>query len=114
MCPRLNTLDVTDCYLITDVGIVRLAEGCPKLKNLSKLNITDVSLIRLAEVYPNLHTLGLAWCLSITEMGINKLAKGCVNLRSLDLYDCHIKVAAMEKLSKKYPKLKIHRTQWGN
>jgi hypothetical protein len=113
-CPHLYTLDVSDYNLITDVGIVRSAERCPKLENLnlnnihaSRINITDVSLIRLAEVCPSLRSLGLAWYLSITEMGINKLTEGCVKLRSLDLCDLNITVTAMRKVSKRYPNLQI-------
>jgi hypothetical protein len=51
-CRNIESLDISDCQSITDVGISRIAECCPNLNRLYMSrchNITDTSMIKLAE-----------------------------------------------------------------
>lgn len=60
-CPQLTYLNVFESFDITDLGIIALAKGCPKLSslNLSGCNITDAAVKALLENCKNLSKLDI-------------------------------------------------------
>ena len=89
-CPNLATVNLLNCELITDAGLGTLAVGCPNLTtvNLSGSFVTDAGLGKLAECCPNLATLDLARNQKVTDIGLGKLAVGCPILATLRVCGC--------------------------
>jgi len=92
-CPNLKTLDLRACELISDEGIISIAENCPQLVNLNLGRhtngglITDLSLNSIAK-NTKIETLGMAGC-SITDRGIWEIAYHCSDsLSRLSLNNC--------------------------
>lgn len=57
---------------MTDCGVFSISEPCPHLESIdiayqSSSNITDESVIKIAETYPNLLSLNLYYCSLITN-----------------------------------------------
>ncbi|KAK6943214.1 Leucine-rich repeat [Dillenia turbinata] len=75
-CPRLNTLEIRGCPLVTSLGLTAIAVGC---KQLSKLdikkcyNINDAGMIPLAHFAQNLRQINLSYS-SVTDVGLLSLA----------------------------------------
>lgn len=78
---EVTDLRLDKCLGVTDVGLAKIAVGCPKLERLS-----------------------LKWCFEITDLGIDLLSKKCVNLKHLDISYLKVtseslrSIARMEKL----------------
>jgi hypothetical protein len=89
-CPHLLDLDPSFCVNITDDSLIRIVELCPRLKTLKLeiCQITDRSIIRIAEGYPNLYSFKLRCCDQKTDMSMIQLADACHNLHILDLSYC--------------------------
>jgi hypothetical protein len=86
-CPRLHSLDVGACG-ITDIGLIRISEMCPDLHELNVAGcekLTDASIIRLVSGCPNLCDLDLSFCLGLTDSGVVTLSKGLPNMTSLKI-----------------------------
>ena len=68
-CPNLNHLDLCECNRMTDVGLERLAVGCPNLNdlNLCGCQVTGVGLERMA---------------AVTGVGLERIAAGFPNLHA--------------------------------
>ncbi|CAK0737833.1 hypothetical protein CVIRNUC_000955 [Coccomyxa viridis] len=120
--PRLKSIDLSGCQLVTDRGIQALTSSC---KNLDTVNIsscyelsdrafeslgscrslqtidacgcerlTDIGLQALAENAGKLRSVNLGWCEGVTEEGVQSLARCCRQLEVLDLCGC-VKVQDM-------------------
>lgn len=79
---RLHTLDLTSCDLISDSGIISIANAnnCPNLciLVLSRIRIIgDSSTMRLAEKCRFLHTVNFSFCRGLSDIGLLKLAEAC-------------------------------------
>jgi len=70
----LRELVVDKCLGVTDVGLAKVAVGCPRLEKLS-----------------------VKWCREISDIGIELLAKKCPELRSVDI--SYLKVASLKFVS---------------
>jgi hypothetical protein len=69
--------DLRKNLAITDIGLCKVAEGCPKLNTIDLSNckkITDVSVIKMVELCPNLQSLNLTRCPGVTDISILKIA----------------------------------------
>jgi hypothetical protein len=106
-------LNLQGCGNITDSSIIRIAEGCPDLRSLNVSTdptsipiVTDVSVIRLAEKYPKLNSLNLRNCVNITDASIIKLSKGCPDIHTLQTHNCHGVTMKLKKLREIFPYLK--------
>jgi hypothetical protein len=68
----LQVLNLADCTNITDTSIIQIAEKCHNLKELdiSECPITDLSLMKIAECCPNIESLATMDCLDITDSGL--------------------------------------------
>ena len=132
-CPKLHTLDlygtdVTDDGLIrlgevcralkkiklwsregeiTDIGLTKLAEGCPKLEEFifAAGDLTDKTLFSLAQHCPALHTVNVGSCRMITDDGVASLAYNCVGLHKLDLSSTKVSDTGLAKLAEGCPSL---------
>ena len=61
-CPQLQSLNISECVIITDAGIIALATGCTQLQSLN-----------------------IGGCHNITDEGIRALANGCPQLQFLNI-----------------------------
>ena len=93
--PGLKSLDLSGSYdfpmKITNVGILKIVEGCRQLQSLNLVycvKVTDVGIIKIGEGCPQLQSLDLSCCSQVTDVGITKIGEGCPQLQSLDLFYC--------------------------
>ena len=91
-CIYLKTLDISCCENITDEGIRDLSCGCHLITtlNLSGLNISNQSLVYIANNCPNLQDIDLCSCPFITDFGVSYLANKCKLLQHVDLASTEI------------------------
>ncbi|XP_057870554.1 uncharacterized protein LOC131077147 isoform X2 [Cryptomeria japonica] len=115
LCPRLVSLDVSHCLLVTDNGLRAISKGCLELKklvlkgcrqvmslgiegfegfrNLEQLQVegsgfTDPGLMGVGRSCRCLLRLGLEGCSRVTESGLKKVMEDCRLLRRVNLKDC--------------------------
>jgi hypothetical protein len=78
-CPNLTTLDISGCTIISDLGIDSLVKFCPLLSSLDLSlcrYITQRGISAIAVGYPKLISLSISCCgENITESSIIKLAR---------------------------------------
>ena len=89
--PQLQSLNLSNCWNITDEGITAVANGLPQLQSLnidSCNNITDEGIRALASGLHQLQSLNIADCDNITDTGIRAVASGLPQLQSLNIADC--------------------------
>ncbi|XP_044049322.1 dynein regulatory complex subunit 6 isoform X1 [Siniperca chuatsi] len=99
---NLQYLDISLCYKVRDIGIQCLTEGSSSTK-LRELNvshcsqITDVSVMRIAQRLCKLYHLNLSYCERLTDMSLEWLSGS--SICSLDISGCNIQdqgLAALE------------------
>lgn len=54
-------------------------------ENAETCSLTDAGLIALADGFPRIEDLSLIWCPNVSSFGLRSLAQRCTSLRSLDL-----------------------------
>ncbi|RWW72029.1 hypothetical protein BHE74_00020180 [Ensete ventricosum] len=86
-CPCLESVDLSHCVGVGDreAAALAAAEGLRMLRLDKCLRVTDVGLAKLAVGCPALENLRIKWCLEISDIGIELLAKKCQDLRVLDI-----------------------------
>ncbi|URD79708.1 F-box LRR-repeat protein 3 [Musa troglodytarum] len=86
-CPHLEAVDLSHCVGVGDreAAALAAAAGLRELWLDKCLGLTDVGLAKVAVGCPALEMLGIKWCLEISDIGIELLAKKCQNLRVLDI-----------------------------
>ena len=90
--PAVESLDLSGCYNVTDIGIAHALTA--NVLSLTRLNlslckqITDSSLGRIAQHLPNLQDLDLGGCCNVTNAGLLLVAWGLKRLKSLNLRSC--------------------------
>lgn len=86
-CPSLEKIDVSNCDAFGDreAAALSCAGGLKELKMNRCLNVTDVGLAKIAVGCPKLEKLSLEWCLEIGDMGVDLLCKKCQDLKFLDV-----------------------------
>ncbi|XP_011697749.1 PREDICTED: F-box/LRR-repeat protein 14 [Wasmannia auropunctata] len=90
--PNLESLSLSGCYHLTDIGITNAF--CQEYPSLTELNlslckqVTDASLSRIAQYLKNLEHLELGGCCNITNTGLLLIAWGLKKLKRLDLRSC--------------------------
>lgn len=91
---HLRSLVLTDCFNVTDAGVVNMAQKCHKLEELAldrcakSEKITDTSCAALGEHCPKLRIINLAGCRFLTDAALQWLASGCGGaLEHLNLAD---------------------------
>jgi F-box and leucine-rich repeat protein GRR1 len=87
----LRILDLTNCMEIQDVGVQKIVEAAPRLRNLV-LNkcrrITDRAISAITRLGKNLHYIHLGHCSQITDAGLQQLIRQCNRIRYIDLANC--------------------------
>jgi hypothetical protein len=91
-CGRwLKKLELSGCINITYMSVIRIADGCPNLIELDLSdcdNINDRNVMRIAVSHPNLVKLDISRCSYITNLSVTKIADSCPNLTDLSLRRC--------------------------
>jgi F-box/leucine-rich repeat protein 2/20 len=92
-CPRLEAVDLCHCVAAGDREMAALAaaSGLRELVMDKCLGVTDVGLAKVAVGCPGLEKLSVKWCREISDIGVELLAKKCPELRSVDI--SYLKVA---------------------
>jgi F-box/leucine-rich repeat protein 2/20 len=86
-CPRLEAVDMSHCVAAGDREMAALAAaaGLRELVMDKCLGVTDVGLAKVAVGCPGLQRLSAKWCREISDIGIELLANKCPDLRSVDM-----------------------------
>ncbi|KAG4398144.1 hypothetical protein GLYMA_10G286666v4 [Glycine max] len=93
----LQSLDVTLCTRLTDMGLSVVAKGCCDLRILRMAAckfVTDGVLVALSKNCHDLEELRLELT-SITDDGLISLASGCHHIKILNLYLCQRNLEAL-------------------
>jgi hypothetical protein len=76
-CPKLTSVNLTQCHDVTGAGVAALAAGLPQLLSVDLSycsRITDVGITALGESCPELESVNLRCCTNVTDAGIAALA----------------------------------------
>lgn len=86
-CVNLESVDVSYCSAFGDREAAALSSAVAlKELNLDKcLYLSDVGLAKIAIGCPKLEKLSLKWCFDISDIGIELLSKKCAQLKRLDI-----------------------------
>ena len=88
----LRILDLTACYLLTDLAVERIIDSAPRLRILVLAKcgeITDRSVHAITKLGRNLHDIHLGRCNQITDDAMKELVKCCNRIRYIDLAGCN-------------------------
>jgi hypothetical protein len=91
--PQLTYLSVTQCFELSDISILKVAECCAVLRtlllsDLFNVNVTDVSIIVLIQKCPLLENLCLEGCELLTDSVLIEISQCAYNLTSLNIKEC--------------------------
>lgn len=105
LCPKLQHVDLSGLYGITDAGILPLLESCEEgLVNVNLsgcLNLTDEVVLTLARLHgETIEVLNLDGCRRITDASLVAIAGNCLVLNDLDLSSCAITDSGVSVLSR--------------
>ncbi|QIW94887.1 hypothetical protein AMS68_000405 [Peltaster fructicola] len=87
----LRILDLSDCNEITDKGVEKIIQICPRLRNLILAKcrqLTDRAVFAITRLGKNLHYIHLGHCGHITDASVKALANACNRIRYIDLACC--------------------------
>ena len=88
--PRLTEISLGNLPIL-DEGIIAIAKGCPMLEKISlycNSNITDMSVTEIAKKCPKLTTIKISYCRKITDKSIIAIGQGCPKLNVLNISGC--------------------------
>ncbi|KAL6653739.1 hypothetical protein ACP70R_008663 [Stipagrostis hirtigluma subsp. patula] len=100
-CPRLEAVDLSHCPAAGDREMAALAAAAG-LRDLALdkcLAVTDVGLAKVAVGCPGLERLSIRWCREISDIGVELLAKKCRRLRSVDISYLKVTNESLRSLS---------------
>ncbi|WOL12170.1 hypothetical protein Cni_G20935 [Canna indica] len=100
-CPLLEAVDLSHCVGLgdRDAAALAAAAGLRELRLDKCLSLTDVGLAKVAVGCPGLKKLGIKWCLEISDIGIDLLAKKCQDLMELDISYLKISNKSIQSIS---------------
>lgn len=89
----LRRVELAGCRLLSDVGLMSLAERCgsaDKLRDVSfaATRVTDRGAAALAAACPRLRRVDLSRCAAVTDDGVRALAVGCRRLERVSFAGC--------------------------
>lgn len=88
--PQLLTVDLSDCYDLTDAGVTPLLASCRGIEILDLtfcMKLTDATARAIAQNCPHLRILNLSFLPKITDAGVQEIASKCRRLFRLELGD---------------------------
>ncbi|KAL2135330.1 hypothetical protein VTI74DRAFT_8983 [Chaetomium olivicolor] len=92
-CPRLQGLNISGCFRVSNESLIRLARSCRYIKRL-KLNdctqLDDEAVLAFAENCPNILEIDLHQCRSVSNEPITTLFTKGKALRELRLANCEL------------------------
>ncbi|KAL4144557.1 hypothetical protein PRNP1_013686 [Phytophthora ramorum] len=86
-CLVLQTLILSGCEMLSDVGMDWLASGCTALTHLDVSGcsaLTDLSMRAISESMLQLRHLNIRHCARVSDQGVRRLSMGCPELIHLD------------------------------
>lgn len=89
-CQKLKELCMSRT-LITDVGVISIAENCRDLQLLEishNDSITDASISLIAFLCSDIRVLRVSWCVGVTDESIFNVAINCAYIEQLFVRDC--------------------------
>ncbi|XP_062183086.1 F-box/LRR-repeat protein 3-like [Phragmites australis] len=100
-CPRLEAVDLSHCVAAGDreMAAVAAAAGLRELALDKCLAVTDMGLAKVAVGCPGLERLSVKWCREISDIGVELLAKKCRELRSVDISYLKVSNESLRSLS---------------
>ncbi len=92
-CTRLQSLDISNCWELSDATFGAIATMCRDLLSLTMCAcrqpaVTDAALVSIGAGCTNLRHLSIGGCTQITDIAITGIIKGCRHLQSLDVSGC--------------------------
>lgn len=107
--PELVELDLDGCDQISESGFQRLSKGKRifEVLSISRTDVSDASVILLAEQQKGLRKLNISRCNHVTEEGIIEALRLAKNLLELDCNFCNISNSLVEELRTRYPNVQI-------
>ena len=112
-CKQLKVLWCGLCPLISDAGVLAIAENCSLLESIAMTRcslLTDISVIAVVKMCPNLRALKIAGLENITDASILEIAEHAHNLETLDINDVddnNVTSDAVVTVAKRCFKLKL-------
>uniref|UniRef100_A0A7N0VN47 F-box/LRR-repeat protein 15-like leucin rich repeat domain-containing protein n=1 Tax=Kalanchoe fedtschenkoi TaxID=63787 RepID=A0A7N0VN47_KALFE len=100
-CRNLERLDVSHSLEFGDRECAAMAwgGGLREVRMDKCLNVTDVGLVKVAVGCPKLESVSLKWCLEVTDMGIDLLVRKCQGLKSLDISYLQVTNESLKSIS---------------
>ncbi|KAF8929634.1 Dynein regulatory complex subunit 6 [Dissophora ornata] len=93
-CQYLETINLSYCRQLTDLGLFSVAKFCRRnlrvLNLTGNLKMTNASLLAVAKHCPQIQKLYLAECNQITDSAVEWIARSCssTSLKELELHRC--------------------------
>ncbi|KAL0288601.1 UNVERIFIED_CONTAM: F-box protein [Sesamum angustifolium] len=93
LCDSLKILNLAECDQITDSGLIYLKKmGCLEELNLAECgpNVTDIGCEMAVAAIWTLKRLNLSWLVNVSDATLVALAQNCKHLEVLDLTGCEL------------------------
>lgn len=130
----LRSLDISDCYRVTDEELHLILKACPNIEELTLHNCKELSdtglkplakhltlqrvnlartvvenetIIELAFRCHNLQELDISYCEKISEKAVWEVVKHGRSLRKLAVHHCALPIKILGELQQRYPRLQI-------
>ncbi|KAF9115060.1 Transcription factor COE1 [Mortierella sp. AM989] len=93
-CQYLETINISYCRLLTDLGLFSVAKFCRRnlrvLHLTGNLKMSNASLLAIAKHCPQIEKLYLGECNQITDSAVEWIARSCssTSLKELELHRC--------------------------
>ena len=88
---QVTSINIDNCYRISDIGVSAIAQGCPLLTSIGLCGchrLSDVGVSAIAQGCPLLTSINLHNNNRISDVGVSAIAQGCPLLTSINLVGC--------------------------
>lgn len=114
-CSSLTGLSLWNLSSVSDEGLIEITNECHQLEKLDlcKVNISNKSLVAIANNCPNLTELSIESCSNIGDEGLQAIGQRCRKLKSVSLKNCPVIgdqgiASLLSSASYSLTKLKLH------
>lgn len=107
-CTAVTELNLQECFALTDVAVLAVAEYCPRLRRIdvSNLPITDAAVITLVKQCPHVNTIILSHCFKVTDAATTAIAEHCSQLEYFNANSFAITNAGHDCIKAAFPRVK--------